>query len=68
MAFDLLEGAGVDTSSFLRDADFSKGRLMMVTPKEIDLVIERAAWLISMGINCALQKDMEPEDIAELVR
>ncbi len=68
MAFDLFENAGVDTSLFLRDADFSKGKLMMVTPKEIDLVIERAAWLISMGINCALQRDMELDDIAALVR
>ena len=68
MAFDLLESAGVDTTAFSNTADFSKGRLMMVTPKEIDLVIERAAWLISMGINAALQRDMELEDIAALVK
>lgn len=36
---------------------------MMVTPREIDLVIERAARYIALGINCALQKNMKPQEI-----
>ena len=40
---------------------------VVVTPKEIDLLIDRASKLISMAINCALQKDMTPEDIISLV-
>lgn len=36
---------------------------MMVTPREIDLMIERAAKLTSLAINCALQPDISPEDM-----
>ncbi len=36
---------------------------MMVTPREVDLMIERAAKLTSLAINCALQKDIKPEDM-----
>ena len=36
---------------------------MMVTPKEIDLMIERASKLTSLAINCALQPDISPEDM-----
>ena len=41
--------------------------LMMVTPKEIDNVIDRAAALVAMGINSALQPDISPEDILAIV-
>ena len=34
---------------------------MFVTPKEIDMIVKRAASLIAMGINCAIQPKMEPE-------
>ncbi len=40
---------------------------MMVTPKEIDLLIEHASKLVGMAINCALQKNMSAEDILSLV-
>ncbi len=40
---------------------------MMVTPKEIDLLIERASRLVGMSINCALQPNMSHEDILSLV-
>ena len=36
---------------------------MMVTPREIDLMIERASKAISLAINCALQPDITPEDM-----
>ncbi len=36
---------------------------MMVTPREVDLMIERAAKLTSLAINCALQPDISPEDM-----
>lgn len=41
---------------------------VMVTPKEIDLVIDRAAQLIAMGINCALQPNMGFDDIMRIVK
>ncbi len=43
------------------------GADMMVTPREIDLLIERASKLIGLSINCALQKDFSAEDIYLLV-
>ncbi len=40
---------------------------MMVTPRETDIMIERAAKLTGMAINCALQKDYSFDTLAELV-
>ena len=36
---------------------------MIVTPKDIDLVIESLAKIISNGINIAVQPNMDIEDI-----
>lgn len=36
---------------------------LFVTPREVDLMIERAAKLTSLAINCALQPDISPEDM-----
>lgn len=44
-----------------------KGASMMVTPREIDLVVERGARVISLAINTALQTHMSIEDIVYLV-
>lgn len=40
---------------------------MIVTPKEIDLMIDRAAELLSFSINTCLQPDTDPEIIRALV-
>ena len=40
---------------------------MMVTPREIDLLTERAAKLLGMAVNCALHKNIDFDVIAELV-
>lgn len=37
--------------------------LMMVTPREVDMMVERAAKLTALAINCALQPDISPEDM-----
>lgn len=68
MALDLLEKHGIDTSFSENGEKLSDEKTVMVTPKEIDLVIERAAQLVAMGINCALQKDMDAEDILKIVK
>lgn len=34
---------------------------VIVTPKDIDIIIERAAGLIALSINCAIQPELEPE-------
>lgn len=54
---DLTENA----QSITNDADE-----MMVTPRDIDTVIDRAARLLALSINCALQPEMEPETFLAL--
>lgn len=44
-----------------------RGEPMMVTPREIDLLIERASKLLAMSINGALQPNFSVEDIMSLV-
>ncbi len=64
MAFDILEKAGV--SEELRQ-NLNIKDTMMVTPKEIDALIERASRLIAMAINTALHPDIDGEDILAIV-
>lgn len=64
MAFDILEKAGIKTD-FQKEIS-SKGA-MMVTPKEVDALIERASRLIAMAINTALHPDIEGENILAIV-
>lgn len=40
---------------------------MMVTPREIDVMIERASKLISLCVNCALQPETDPELLLSVV-
>ncbi|MGN0463987.1 MAG: GPR endopeptidase [Acutalibacteraceae bacterium] len=68
LASDLIEQAGYASDA----AAFQKllkpiGEQIMVTPKEIDLMIERASQLVAMGINCALQPELDPKDILAIV-
>lgn len=68
MAADVLRETGLSDEEA---EELLKGKreseLMMVTPKEIDNLIERAASLVAMGINTALQPDIAPEDILAIV-
>lgn len=45
----------------IREKTNREAENMMVTPREIDTVISRAARLISLSINCALQPQLSPE-------
>lgn len=40
---------------------------MMVTPREIDVMIERASKLIALCVNCALQPETDPELLLSVV-
>lgn len=40
---------------------------MMVTPREIDAVIDRAADLVALSLNCALQPQLSPKELSALV-
>lgn len=68
MAADVLEKTGMsekEVEDILKSQN--QNELMMVTPKEIDNVIDRAASLVAMGINVALQPDIPAEDILAIV-
>ena len=40
---------------------------MVVTPREIDTVIESASRLIALAVNCALQKNLSAEQLLGLM-
>lgn len=44
-----------------------RGAAMVVTPREIDLLVERASKLVGLAINCALQPSFTAEDLLSLV-
>ncbi len=68
LAYDILQGEKneIDESA-MRKALGREVEQMMITPREIDLLVERAARLIAMSINCALHPDIPAEDILSLV-
>lgn len=66
LAADLL-GTKEEEFEALRRMVAPRGEAMMVTPREIDLLIERAAHLTGMAINCALQPGFSLADLESLV-
>ncbi len=64
LAIDVLEKAGV-SSDLLGKATLDEA--MMVTPKEIDALIDRASRLIAMAVNTALHPDIDGEEILSAV-
>ena len=67
MASDLLNIKNENDSNKLKEQLTPNGRKMVVTPKEIDLLIDRASKLISMSVNYSLHKGLELEDLAMLM-
>lgn len=67
LATDLLSITDECDYKELRDRISPQGRTMVVTPKEIDLLVDRAAKLISLSINFALQTDFEVADLISLL-
>lgn len=67
LAFDLLEIDDEKESVELSRSVSPQGRSMVVTPKEVDLLIDRAAHLISLSVNMALQTDIDTEDLLDLL-
>lgn len=62
---DWLDSYGIDPRM---EPQFSRESFMMVTPKEVDLLINRAAFVVAMGINCALQPTLSEQELLELVK
>ncbi len=67
VALDVIEAGGVELSAEKKKSILKSEKGMMVTPKEIDLMIKRAAKLLSLAINRALQPSMAAEDIISIV-
>ena len=67
LALEVLQANGLETP---QSPPLSKSneRLMMVTPKEVDLMIDRAAEVIAMGINRALQPELSDEELLSIVK
>lgn len=59
--------SNVDKRAIIHKALTKNAGNMMVTPKDIDLVIERAAKTVANGINLALHKDLTFSDIESYV-
>lgn len=66
MTLDILEKAGIDIE-LLSNKPLKAQENVMVTPKEIDNVIIRAAGFIALGINKALQPQIPCEDLVAIV-
>lgn len=70
LAFDLLhrpEGTSEESMEQLRQMFQPQGRTMMVTPREVDVMVERGAKLLSMAINLALQPTLTAEEVTYLL-
>ncbi|MDR0915027.1 MAG: GPR endopeptidase [Oscillospiraceae bacterium] len=67
LAFDLLNISEETRSEVIANSVTPDGRQMVVTPKEVDLLVDRAARLIAMAVNFALHKEIDPEDIAVMM-
>ncbi len=67
MAFDVFEKAGIDLEERKLMKKLQEHKSMMVTPKEVDNLIDKSAHLIAMAINRALQPSMSVQDIMSVV-
>lgn len=64
LVFDLIDKTKAEN---IVDLIEPRGEKMIVTPREIDTVIERGAKLIGMSINVSLQEGISAEDLFSLV-
>ena len=58
---------GDENGGRLKNVLSKRGADMTVTPKDIDLLIKNAAYLLALSVNCALQPTLSPEEIAGLM-
>lgn len=67
LASDIIPNFNENFSEFIKNKVHPRGEPMMVTPREIDLLIERASKLTAMSINCALHSNLLYEELLELI-
>lgn len=67
VGYDLLAVQGLENEEAARTLFAPEGQSMLVTPKEIDLLIGRASKILAMAINRALQPSLSQEELSYLV-
>ena len=45
----------------------SRGRGLVVAPKDVDLLVKNASYLLALSINCALQPELSPKELYALM-
>ena len=60
------ELSGVDTKKFSSDVVERSGDLI-VAPKDVDLLVKNASYLLAISINCALQPTLTPKELYALM-
>ena len=58
---------GVPTVTDLDIEDENTKETLMVTPRDIDVIIKRCSEIIALGINSALNPTLSPEEISQLL-
>lgn len=66
LAAELVSPDDEADAATLRKMVEPRGAQMIVTPREVDLLVRRAAQTLALAINCALQESLTPEEIAML--
>ncbi len=67
LAAELVSPHNEEEARVIREMVAPRGAQMVVTPREVDLLVRRAAASISLAVNCALHPDISPEDFQLLV-
>ena len=67
LASDLIPSLEGKINLAIKDKVNPRGEPMMVTPREIDLLIERASNLVAMSINCALHTGFLAKELMSLI-
>ncbi len=60
------ELTGVEHGKFSKE-NRGKGEGLVVAPKDIDLLVKNASYLLAMAINCALQPTLTPQEMYALM-
>ncbi len=63
----VVDGAVIASELSNTSAQKTEGEAMMVTPRDVDLMVERGAYTVAMAINLALQDGLSQEDINYLI-
>ena len=67
LAMDFLSESGAPFSDAMQQEISPRGAKMIVTPREIDLLITRASRLLAMGVNTALNPCFSAEEYGQLL-